>query len=206
MNREKKKAGRRNTSVSIEGNRIKEILKDKGINIKQLSESIGYARSGVSTSINSNKMDADMLDAIGKYLDVAPCFISHTETVWFPVYDCDLGQLLRSLNDEQTIDFSEIAEDHYLGESDDPYVPVKYSYKLFPYSYEKINDLNETDLLKSLLSRWQIENRLNEEEFEKLLVLLKNTLMIDIMYAIRRKKTKQLIEAIRKALYQSEQP
>ena len=201
MNREKKKAGRRNTSVAIEGNRIKEILKDKGINIKQLSESVGYARSGVSTSINSNKMDADMLDAIGKYLDVAPCFISHTETVWFPVYDCDLGQLLMSLNNEQIKDFSEIAEDHYLGESDDPNVPIKYSYKAFPYSYEKINDLDETDLLKSLLSRWDIKNSMNDEDFDMLLSLLKNTLLPDAIYAVKRKKTKQLRAAVTKALY-----
>ncbi len=61
--------GRRCNSVEINGDRVKKLLALRHITISDLAKRIGYARSGVSTSINANRMDIMMLSAIACYLN-----------------------------------------------------------------------------------------------------------------------------------------
>lgn len=67
------KRGRRASSKRINSDRLRYLLEQKDhMTISQLAKSIGYDRSGVSTSINRSYMDVQMIIAIGKALDVDP--------------------------------------------------------------------------------------------------------------------------------------
>lgn len=67
-----KTRGRRASSSKINSERLRFLLKQKKLNITKLSERIGYDRTGVSKSISKGQMDNQMIEAIGKFLDVDP--------------------------------------------------------------------------------------------------------------------------------------
>ena len=87
---EKKKRGRKESSVSIESDRLRSILKDRGYTITSLAKAIGYDRSGVSTSINKGRMDIGMLEKIGEKLNVHTLYIRGTFPMWLPYADYEV--------------------------------------------------------------------------------------------------------------------
>ena len=182
--KKKSNAGRKESSVWIDGDRIKEILADKRKTITDLSNAIGYARSGVSTSINNNRMDVGMLTAIGEELDVAPCLIRHTNKKSVVVIIEESDPIIKTiLGDEYKKPFegrADYANGRFFFSSDFEDIPIRYYYKQFPYSYEKVNDLNSTELLRSLLDSWEIPNGLSYIVFKDFENVLRN-LTVDVM-------------------------
>ena len=176
--------GRPKSSVSIISQRLREILEDQKMTITDLANKTHHDRSGISKSINKGWMDKDLLDDIGRELNVAPCFIKGTEKKSEEVYDLSFRELMLSFLEtkkETPLYWAEIhafLKTHYIGKTDDPddVVPVKYKYKLFPYSFEKVNNLDSGKLLEELClslglpvqgftESMYVELLLNTEEF-----------------------------------------
>lgn len=68
----KKRVGRRSSSSQINSERLRFILAQKKLTITKLSQLIGYDRSGLSKSINKGYMDNQMIEEIGRVLDIDP--------------------------------------------------------------------------------------------------------------------------------------
>lgn len=63
--------GRPNTSVNIDGAKIKALMKEKGMKYHTLSAVTGYDRSYINVSIKYERMTGGMLTAVCKALNVS---------------------------------------------------------------------------------------------------------------------------------------
>lgn len=63
--------GRPNTSVNIDGAKIKKLMAERGMQYQTLSAITGYDRSYINVSIKYERMTGGMLNAVCKALNVS---------------------------------------------------------------------------------------------------------------------------------------
>ena len=66
----KNKGGRPATRKAVNGEKIKTLMNQKGIDYRRLADDIGFTRSYVNVSIKYDVMSASMLEAVAKYFKV----------------------------------------------------------------------------------------------------------------------------------------
>lgn len=62
--------GRPATRRSVDGEKIKALMKQKNVNYASLARYIGFTRSYVNVSVKYGEMSAEMLEAVAKYFKV----------------------------------------------------------------------------------------------------------------------------------------
>lgn len=78
----KRKAGRKSTSIYIDGVKLKELLKERDMRQQDLAESIivmgqkGVSLSTINRAINHNSMETSVLIAVADYFGISPDYLT----------------------------------------------------------------------------------------------------------------------------------
>lgn len=171
--REKKKIGRPESSVPINGEILSAVLYAEGYNKTSLGDAVYKSKQAISRSIKTNWMDEDLLESVCQVLNVAPSFIKDDVAHSKPVYDCDLHSVLAEADPSE---YEKIMHQHFIGYSDDENIPVSLKYKSFPYSYERMSKLDVTEVISDWLVCCGIEDPslfLDQNDILKLTAKLK---------------------------------
>ena len=134
--------GRKNSSVNVDSERILHLMRENGLKKASLAKMIGYSRESVTRSINSERMDIGMLDAIAKALDRDPEYLQGTLN-WEASYSDYVG--VTKMNDgiECFKRFLQLSEDALRVTEDD--LPEEYKNIVPNYGFtEFIEDLANT--------------------------------------------------------------
>lgn len=77
------RSGRKESSVTIDADMLRNKLRRKNIKIKELARAIEYSEVTVKKSIRERRMDIMLVAAVCKYLHIEPAELVVSDEPWF---------------------------------------------------------------------------------------------------------------------------